>query len=75
MREIHDLLNTLGEEQTITARKTALNDGRGGEGWNEQTGINKLLKSRGIGDNDIIASMLIQQAERWHVVGLLYSYV
>ena len=24
MREIHDLLNTLGEEQNITARKTAL---------------------------------------------------
>ena len=25
MREIHDLLNTLGEEQNITAQKTALN--------------------------------------------------
>ena len=26
MREIHDLLNTLGEEQNVTAQKTALND-------------------------------------------------
>ena len=26
MGEIHDLLNTLGEEQNITAQKTALND-------------------------------------------------
>jgi hypothetical protein len=26
VREIHDLLNTLGEEQNITAQKTALND-------------------------------------------------
>jgi hypothetical protein len=26
MRAIHDLLNTLGEEQNITAQKTALND-------------------------------------------------
>ena len=26
MREIHDLLNTRGEEQNITAQKTALND-------------------------------------------------
>jgi len=26
MREIHELLNTLGEEQNVTAQKTALND-------------------------------------------------
>jgi len=29
-------------------------------------GLKNLLKSKGLGDNALIASMLIQQAERWH---------
>jgi hypothetical protein len=31
-----------------------------------QPGLKSLLKSRGIGDNAMVASMLIQQAERYH---------
>jgi hypothetical protein len=30
-------------------------------------GLNKLLKSNGIGDNALVASLLMQQAERWHL--------
>jgi hypothetical protein len=30
------------------------------------SGLKSLLKSKGLGDNALIASMLIQQAERWH---------
>jgi hypothetical protein len=29
-------------------------------------GLKSLLKSKGLGENALIASMLIQQAERWH---------
>ena len=32
----------------------------------KQPGLKTFLKSKGIGDSAIIASMLIQQAERWH---------
>jgi hypothetical protein len=32
----------------------------------KQPGLKTLLRSKGLGDNALIASMLIQQAERWH---------
>jgi hypothetical protein len=31
------------------------------------SGPRNLLRSRGVGDNAIVASLLIQQAERWHL--------
>jgi hypothetical protein len=33
----------------------------------KQPGLKQFLKSRGIGDNAMVASMLIQAAERYHV--------
>lgn len=32
----------------------------------KQPGLKNLLKSKGIGDNAVVVSMLIGQAERWH---------
>jgi hypothetical protein len=32
----------------------------------KQPGLKNLLRSRGLGDNAMVASMLIQQSERWH---------
>lgn len=32
----------------------------------KQPGLKNLLKSKGLGDNAMVASLLIQQAERWH---------
>lgn len=29
-------------------------------------GLKNLLRSKGIGDNAMVASLLIQQSERWH---------
>jgi hypothetical protein len=32
----------------------------------KQPGLKNLLRSKGIGDNALVASLLIQQAERYH---------
>src|SRR5262245_19578918 len=33
----------------------------------QKPGLKNMLRSRGIGDSSLIVSMLIQQAERWHL--------